>query len=262
MAEGAETAGFLSGSQIMADPITAPPLPALNDSALLLDLDGTLLDIAPTPDTVIVPRGLLATLQGLRARLGDALGVVSGRPVEQIEALLGDAPYAVAGEHGGAIRRAPGAATERANLAPPPAEWIEEAARIAASHPGVLLERKAHGFVLHYRAVPELGSHLRDALTPMLAGSDQFVLMPARKAWEVKPRGADKGIAVAKLMERPPFAGRRPVFIGDDVTDEDGIAMAETLGGVGLLVPATFGDAARVRAWLGRAEGEGAWPAW
>jgi trehalose 6-phosphate phosphatase len=247
----------------MAQVTARRSLPPIANSALLLDLDGTLLDIAPRPDAVIVPPGLLATLGALRVRLGGALAVVSGRPVEQIDALLGDAPYAVAGEHGGAIRHAPGQETERADVPSPPPAWLEEAARLADAHPGVLLEHKAHGFVLHYRAVPELGSQLGEALTSLLAGSDRFVLMPARKAWEVKPQGADKGVAVAKLMERSPFAGRRPVFIGDDVTDQDGIAMAERLGGAGLLVPATFGDAASVRGWLARAaEAEGAWPAW
>ncbi|MBV8401186.1 MAG: trehalose-phosphatase, partial [Acetobacteraceae bacterium] len=137
-----------------------------------------------------------------------------------------------------------------------------EAERIAASHPGVLLEHKANGFVLHYRAVPEAGLLLLEALEALLAGSDRFALMPARKAWEVKPRGVDKGSAVAKVMDRPPFAGRKPVFIGDDVTDEDGITMAHALGGAGLLVPVIFGDPSGVRAWLERADKEGSWPAW
>lgn len=238
-------------------------LPPPDRAALLLDLDGTLLDIAPRPDAVVVPPGLTDALRSLRERLGGALAVVSGRPVAQIDALLGDAPYAVAGEHGSAIRHAPGAVIERADLPEPPVGWLEQAARIAEPHPGVLLEHKDRGFVLHYRAVPELGAPLRDALVRLLADSNDFVLMPARKAWEVKPRGADKGIAVARLMERDPFAGRLPVFIGDDVTDEDGIAKAREAGGAGLRVPEAFGDAAGVRAWLAKAaEMEGAWPGW
>jgi trehalose 6-phosphate phosphatase len=238
-------------------------LPARNQTALLLDLDGTLLDIAPRPDAVVVPPGLLETLRRLRTGLGEALAVVSGRPVEQIDTLLHEAPYAVAGEHGGAIRHAPGETIERAALPRPPDAWLEEAGRVAELHPGALLEHKEHGFVLHYRAVPQLGSRLRDALTPLIAGSDRFVLMPARKAWEVKPRGADKGIAVAKLMERSPFTGRVPLFIGDDVTDEDGIAVAEQYGGAGLRVLAAFGDAGGVRAWLAKAAVmEDGWPAW
>src|SRR5450756_2512612 len=111
--------------------MATPPLPA--DAALLLDLDGTLIDIAATPDAVVVPPDLRPVLLRLRARLGDALAVVSGRPIAQVDALLGDAPYAVAGEHGGAIRHAPGAPVERAVLADLPAGWLERAERIAAS---------------------------------------------------------------------------------------------------------------------------------
>jgi trehalose 6-phosphate phosphatase len=241
----------------------AVQLPPPRQASLLLDLDGTLLDIAATPDAVVVPPDLLVSLRQLRRALGDALAVVSGRPVAQIDALLRDAPYAVAGEHGGAIRHAPDAPTEQAALPPVPARWLAEAALIVARHPGAVLERKTRGFVLHYRAVPEFGPLLREALMPLLAESDAFALLPARKAWEVKPRGADKGTAVAKLLERPPFAGRLPIFVGDDVTDEDGIAMARARGGEGLLVPDTFGTAFGVRAWLAEAAAtEGAWPAW
>ena len=229
--------------------MSAPALPGR--AALLLDLDGTLLDIAPTPDSVVVPAALLSTLRLLRAALDDALAVVSGRPIEQIELLLQAIPYAIAGEHGAAIRHAPGAAPERPDLPVAPACWVEQAARMAAATDGVLLERKAHGFVLHYRMAPASGPALRQGLQAIL-GEDatQFTIMPAHMAWEVKPRGADKGRAVHSLMARPPFAGRVPVYVGDDVTDEDGMRAARQLGGLGLRVQDSFGDAAGVRAWL------------
>ncbi len=228
----------------------SPELPAR--AALLLDLDGTLLDIAPTPAAVVVPAGLLPVLRRLRAALDDAVAVVSGRPVEQIEALLDGVPYAVAGEHGGAIRPAPGAALERPDLPALPAGWLERAEREAARYQGVLLERKAHGFVLHYRLEPDAGPALQQALLAMLDGdeADSFTLTPALMAWEVRPRGADKGRAVHRLMAHPPFAGRVPVYVGDDVTDEDGMHAARQLGGIGLRVQDSFGDAAGVRAWL------------
>ena len=223
-----------------------PPQPAL-----LLDVDGTLLDIAPRPDLVVVPPALIASLEALRRRLGDAVAVVTGRTVEQVDALLGAAVFAVAGEHGGALRHAPGQALVRPDLASAPAAWLDAAARLAAAHPGVLLERKTHGFVLHYRAVPAAGPALRVALESLLApAGSAFALLPARMAWEVRPRGADKGSAVRALMAREPFVGRVPVFVGDDITDEDGIAAAATLGGIGLRVPEAFGDAAGVRRWL------------
>ena len=242
---------------------TLPPPPL---SALLLDLDGTLLDIAPTPDAVRVPPDLPLVLTRLRDRLGGALAVVTGRPVEQIDALLGDVPRAVAGEHGGALRPAPGAEIERVSLPDPPVEWIMEAARVIERHPGALLEQKQRGFVFHYRQVPELGPALGDAAHAIIAaGQDRFAVMPAHMAWEVRPRGADKASAVQTLMTCEPFAGRRPVFIGDDATDWDGIRAAEKLGGAGLWVPEAFGSAAGVRAWLARAAdaldaGAAAWP--
>ncbi len=228
--------------------------------ALLLDMDGTLLDIAPTPEAVVVPPGLADDLARLRARLGGALAVISGRPIEQIDALLGDAPQAVAGEHGGVLRRGPAAPLERAALAELPAGLADAAAALASAHPGVRLERKRRGFVLHFRAVPAAGPALHAALLPLLApNAPTLQLQAAHMAWEVRPAGADKGTAVAALMDQPPFRGRRPLFIGDDVTDEDGMAMARRLGGLGLRVAEAFGDAAGVRAWLARlARAEGA----
>jgi trehalose 6-phosphate phosphatase len=242
-----------------APPPARPPLPPIARAALLLDLDGTLLDIAPTPDAVVVPPDLIASLRALRGRLDGALAIISGRPVEQVEALLPDTAPAIAGEHGGAIRHAPGEVLERIDLPTPPEAWFAAGARIAAAHPGAALERKAHGFVLHYRAAPALGPALGEALAALVEGSDRFVAVPARKAWELRPRDADKGIAVEALMRRAPFVGRVPVFIGDDVTDEDGMAAARRLGGVGLRVADAFGSPAAVRAWLRAAASEGIW---
>ena len=226
-------------------------LPPPEEAALMLDMDGTLLDIASTPDSVVVEPGLVEALVGLREALGGALAVVTGRPIAQVDALLPGVPTAVAGEHGGAIRIAPGADVVRALLPDPPVDWVVEAAAIAAAHPGVLLEQKQRGFVLHYRLAPEMGGALHTALTRLIeAESERFTLLAALMAWEVKPRGADKGSAVRALAVEAPFAGRRPVFIGDDVTDEDGMAASVGLGGAGLRVQDWFGTAGGVRAWL------------
>ncbi len=224
-------------------------------AALLLDCDGTLLDLAATPDAVVVPDGLVDALRRLRDRLDGALAVVTGRPVAQIELLLGDAPFAVAGEHGAALRRSPLAPTEEIALPTPPQTWLDQAAAAVAQFPGALLEPKRRGFVLHYRLNPA-GALLFERMARDFIASDlRFALLPASMAWEVKAVGVDKGTAVTALMAAPPFVGRTPVFIGDDVTDEDGIAAAVALGGIGLRVPTAFGDAAGVRAWIMRLAG-------
>ncbi len=230
--------------------MTGPP--ALPErAALLLDLDGTLLDLAPTPDTVVVPPDLPATLRRLRERLENAVAVVTGRPVEQIDALLGDAPYAVAGEHGGVLRPAPGAALVRAALPELPAFWLDQAAASVAAYPGALLEPKARGFVFHYRQAPDAGPALQAAAHAIIAArAGAYAVLPAHMAWEIKPRGADKGTAVVTLLRFAPFAGRVPVYVGDDVTDEDAIRAADAAGGIGLRVRDAFGDPAGVRAWL------------
>ncbi len=226
-----------------------PALP--RRAALFLDLDGTLLDMAPTPDSVVVPSDLPGVLRAVRARLDNALAVVTGRPIAQIDALLGDAPYAVAGEHGAAVRTAPGTEPLAAALPDLPSDWALAAADVVARHPGSLLEMKRHGFVFHYRLAPDARTALHAAAQAIIGERHgAYALLPAHMAWEVKPRGADKGSALATLMQHDPFRGRTPVYIGDDVTDEDGIREAEAQGGSGFRVAETFGTPGGVRRWL------------
>ncbi len=225
----------------------------------MLDMDGTLIDLAPTPDAVVVPAGLPDTLASLREALDGALAIVTGRPIETVDHLLGDAPGAVAGEHGGAVRRSRVGAVERPGLPAPPAAWLEEAERLVARFPGALLERKSRGFALHYRLAPDAEPVFLAALQEMVGSSPAFQILPSHKLWEVRPIGADKGGAVLALMEKPPFSGRVPVFIGDDVTDEDGMREARKLGGAGFRVDAVFGEPEGVRAWLRRCAAAGDW---
>ena len=235
-------------------------LPPYARSALLLDLDGTLLELAATPDAVVVPPTLPGTLARLRDELSGALAVITGRAVEQLDALLPGVVPVVAGEHGGALRPGPQAAVMRPDLPMPPAEWLAAAEALVAAYPGTLLERKARGFVVHYRLAPQAGAATQAALTGLLqALPGAFVLLAAHMAWEVRPRGVDKGVAVNGVMALPAFAGRLPIFIGDDVTDQDGMAVARQLGGAGLFVPEVFGNPASVRAWL--AASQGSWAA-
>lgn len=234
-------------------------LPPFHRAALLLDMDGTLIDLAPTPDAVVVPPGLPAALRTLRDGLGGALAIVTGRPIETVDRLFGDALGAVAGEHGGAIRHAPEEPIERPDLPSPPQSWFEAADTLARAFPGALLERKARGFGLHYRQAPEAKETFQAALTALLDSAPGFQLHQAHMLWEVRPAGADKGGAVVALMQRPPFAGRVPIFIGDDVTDEDGMREARKLGGAGYRVDAVFRDPDGVRSWLQRSAERGDW---
>lgn len=234
-------------------------LPPFRQAALFLDMDGTLIDIAPTPDSVVVEPGLPATLASLRDRLAGALAIVTGRSIEVVDRLLGDAPGAVAGEHGGALRFTTGSPIERVDLPAPPADWLAAAERLVAAFPGAILERKARGFAMHYRLAPDAEAEFRAHLTGLVAGAPEFQVLPAHMLWEIRPVGADKGGAVRALMARAPFAGRLPVFIGDDVTDEDGIRAARALGGAGYRVDHAFGDPGDVRAWLAASAARDDW---
>lgn len=223
------------------------------DWALFLDLDGTLLDIAPKPDLVDVPRGLALDLSRLSAELGGALAVVSGRALPVIDSLLSPFAPAGAGEHG-AVVRLPGGELDESRTPAIPRLWLERVDRAAEKWPGIVIERKPRSVVVHYRQAPEREADVRALVAglPDLA-AEGFAIMQARMALEVKPRGTSKARAVAILMEMPPFAGKTPVFVGDDVTDEDGISMAVRLGGFGLRVADHFGgEPSQVRDWIAR----------
>lgn len=237
----------------MTASIIPPPADILRQYALLLDIDGTLLDIAPTPESVVVPAGLPATLAALHRALHGALAIISGRPLAQIDALTANA-FPAAAEHG-AVLRIPPAPARRLPLPAPPPRWREAARAIAARTPGTRVEDKDGGFVLHYRAAPDAGPQLHEALRALLGGETRFEVMPASMAWEVRPRGADKGTAARALMTGAAFTSRLPLFIGDDTTDLDAIREAQAMGGVGLLVKDAFGSPAGVRAWLARLQG-------
>jgi trehalose 6-phosphate phosphatase len=220
--------------------------------ALLLDFDGTLVEIAPTPDAVRVDPTLPATLASLHDRLAGAVALISGRPLETLDAFLAPARLPAAAEHGVVLRRRGDGEAEHVDVPSVPEAWRARAEALAAQVPGAIYEPKRHGFALHARRAPEAMPQFEAALRALIADDERFVLLPAHMAWEVKPRAADKGTALAALMVCAPFRGRMPLFIGDDVTDEAAIAAAEALGGVGVRVDESFGDPAGVRAWLAR----------
>lgn len=202
--------------------------------ALFLDFDGTIVDIAPQPQAVEVPQPLIAALQDLNDYLDGAVAVISGRPIEQIDGFLRPLKLAVAGVHGAERRGADG---HLHLLQTHPLDAIEEAAcMLAARNPGLLVENKRGSLALHFRQRPELEALCLQAMQEAVASSPGMTLLKGKMVVEAKPGGASKGEAIEAFLREPPFAGRQPVFIGDDVTDEAGFSTVQRLGGLGIKV--------------------------
>jgi trehalose 6-phosphate phosphatase len=204
--------------------------------ALFLDVDGTLLDIAPAPDQVVVPAGLVKLLLRVSSGLGGALAILTGRQLSEIDALLAPAEFAGAGVHGAELRRARGGPIERVATALPQS-LVEALAALARRMTGIIVEPKGPGIAVHYRQSPELKPVVEAEIRALLTQyPDDLVLCPGRKLFEIVPEGLSKGTALETLAELAPFAGRRPVMIGDDAGDVPALATAVRLGGLGLRV--------------------------
>ncbi len=230
----------------MCAPRPAPPdgRTWLRRAALFLDIDGTLLDLAPTPAGVRVPPALPASLRALTLSLGGALALVSGRPLGDIDRLFPDR-FDAAGTHGAEWRL--GGSAQGAEL-PGTADLTLVTALLRDGLnrlPGVRLEHKPLALALHYRAAPQW-----EAATQALAAQAAQMLGPAyrlqagKAVVEILPAGAGKGSAIRRFMEHPPYAGRTPVFVGDDLTDEDGFAAVNALGGLSIRVGEGVGSQA------------------
>jgi trehalose 6-phosphate phosphatase len=237
-----------------------PPAPRV-DWAYFLDVDGTLIDIADTPDAVRVDTALLELIARVHRASGGAVALVSGRALSFLEQRLGTLRLPLAGQHGLERRDATGRLWIHA--APPAAKCaIKEAlAPILARHPGLLLEDKGLTLALHYRLAPHLAAYAQRMMVRLAgAAGAGLEVQRGKRVAEVKPSGIDKGTAVAEYLTESPFRGRRPVFIGDDLNDEHGFAEVNKLGGVSIKVGkgdscARFRlrDVAAVRRWLGEA---------
>jgi trehalose 6-phosphate phosphatase len=202
--------------------------------ALFLDFDGTLVDIAPEPGAVTVPCSLVPTLGALHRYLGGAVAVVSGRPIAEIDQFLAPLRLPTAGIHG-VERRTAADTLVRAALQP--LQAVEAAAAaLAAAHPALLIEHKQASLAVHYRRAPALEALCVAALQDAVDRSPGLVLLRGKMVVEAKPGGASKGSAIEAFLGEPPYAGRTPVFIGDDVTDEAGFATVQRLGGLGVKV--------------------------
>jgi trehalose 6-phosphate phosphatase len=231
---------------------TPPPGPQW---ALFLDVDGTLLEFQADPRAVRADAALLDLLPRLADTLGGALALVSGRPLAVLDEMFHPLVLPVAGLHG-VERRSAAGDVRRHEAAVPPAARSAFAA-LVESHPGLLLEDKGASVALHYRTAPSLESVVR-ATAEQVAGTlgPGWHLLAGAFVYELKPAGVTKGTAVEAFLREPPFSGRRPVYVGDDLTDLDGMAAAERLGGDGIAVGTRVAarwrltDPAATRQWL------------
>lgn len=218
--------------------VSQPPPPRWpEDPALFLDLDGTLIDFALDPSTVEVSPRLRGILGKLPEATNGAIAFVSGRTLGDLDRLLGSGRFPIAAVHGLQRRDADGrlsaASTDKQELE----QMREIAEQFAAEYENLLIERKGLTVALHYRRCPNLEQTLIDQIESKLADmSSSLKLMRGNMVLEIKPASANKGTAIAAFMTEAPFTGRTPVFIGDDITDEDGFRTVNELGGVSVKV--------------------------
>ncbi|HET9108003.1 MAG TPA: trehalose-phosphatase [Steroidobacteraceae bacterium] len=234
--------------------------PALSAIALFLDVDGTLLEIAARPQAVSVPAELRELLRGLSLATGGAVALVSGRAIRDLDALFDPLMLPSAGLHGFEHRGTSGEYRRRAAPSTAALEIARSAMQqLARQHGGLLLEDKQFALALHYRGAPQLEDTVVAAMQEVAARvRDEFELQCGKKVVELRPAGATKAKAVAAYLEEAPFAGRMPVFIGDDLTDEPAFELVNRLEGLSILVGdprpsaarARLADVAAVRAWL------------
>jgi len=209
---------------------------SLPSRAVLLDVDGTILDLAPTPLEVVVPPDLTVALERLAKRVGGALAFVSGRPLAELDLFFAPLKLPSIAVHGAELRLADGSVRRATTFLDP--QLKAEITSIADDRPGVVIEDKGYSIAVHYRQAPHLGHEVRDDVSAVCArfSSARLEILPGKSVVEVKQPSFNKGTAVRELMQHAPFEGRRPIFIGDDITDEAAFEVLPEFDGIGFSV--------------------------
>jgi trehalose 6-phosphate phosphatase len=219
-------------------PVPSSLVPHLSETAVLLDIDGTLLDLMPTPREVWVPPGLAKTLNRLYRRTSGALALVSGRSLNDIDLIFAPEQFPAVGGHGAEMRLDADADAVAAHAPPLDKELKRRLAAIARLSPGILLEDKGYSLALHYRLAPHAEKAIYEAVSLIRADLPDapIEVLPGKQVCEIKHSGFTKASGVRELMTHPPFKGRKPFFIGDDVTDESVFAIMPDFDGVAFSV--------------------------
>jgi trehalose 6-phosphate phosphatase len=242
-----------------AVPVPRSLVPHLSECAILLDIDGTLLDLAPTPREVWVPPGLAKTLGRLLARTSGALALVSGRSLNDIDLIFAPEEFPAVGGHGAEMRISSDSEAVATHAPPMDKELKRRLAAIAKLSPGILLEDKGYSLALHYRLAPHAEKAIYEAVSLIRADlpSAPIEVLPGKCVCEIKHSGFTKATGVRELMTHEPFRGRRPIFIGDDVTDETVFAIMPEFDGQAFSVgrrahgvAGHFDEPRDVREWL------------
>ncbi len=233
------------------------PPPSL-EWCLFLDVDGTLIEFTDSPFETCADAALKALLNDVSERLGGAVALVSGRSIEYLDALFAPLRPPAAGLHGIERRKASGV-IHGASFVDSQLDRARTAlGALVKAHPGTLLEDKGRTIAMHFRMAPQAEPALREAMRTLAAQlGGNYQIQAGSMMLELKPRGFTKASAIKAFMQEPPFSGRKPVFAGDDLTDQEGLEVVEDLGGISIAV----GDRVRgqyraenvtaMRAWLG-----------